>query len=136
MLVVEGCTSPEAMIAVVSEVALQVGRLLSGEEAATGEELARAKTQIVSRHLLGSEDTQTRMSRLATQELYFGSQRPASDIASTISAVDGADLAAVGRALLPRSGLAPALAVVGPETSSMTPERERARGSIHNRVSW
>jgi len=129
MLIVEGCTSPEATVAVVAAVATQLCRLASGEEPATSEELARAKTQIVSRHLLGSEDTQTRMSRLATQELYFGSHRQASAIASTITAVDGTDLAAVGRALLPRPGLAPALAVVGPDASSMTTQLERALGS-------
>jgi predicted Zn-dependent peptidase len=135
MLVIEGCTSPEALITVVAAVATELARLASGEEEATGEELTRAKTQIVSRHLLGSEDTQTRMSRLATQELYFGSPVPAADIVSTICAVESTDLVAVGRALLPRRGLKPALAVVGPDASSMAAGLERALGFTRDRDS-
>ncbi len=72
MLVVEGSTNPEQLLQVLSLILLELYRLASFDQPVDAEELWKAKMQIRGQHLLASECLHTRMSRILTQELYFG----------------------------------------------------------------
>jgi predicted Zn-dependent peptidase len=92
MLVIEGSTAPEYLLQVLGLVRLELHNLIAGEELIDDEELMEAKRQILGQHLISSENTNTRMSRLATQELYFGRHIPSQEILSQIEAVDSQSL--------------------------------------------
>ncbi len=115
LLTVEGSTAPEHLVPVLGLCLLELVRLAGGEPVGE-EELWKARMNLRSHHLLGDENTNTRMSRLATQELYFGRHLPSEEV---LAGVGGVDAAALGRLTadvlahaLPRA----AVAVVGPET--------------------
>jgi predicted Zn-dependent peptidase len=69
-----------------------MGQLISGEKPIDAEELWKAKMHLRGQHLLAGEITNTRMSRLATQEFYFGDHIPAEEILSQIDAPDKDEL--------------------------------------------
>lgn len=95
MLTVEGSTAVECLPEVIEQVLATVGNLFRWTEPVDSEELWRAKTQIRSQHLVGSEDVHTRMCRLSTQELYFGGFLDARRVLADIDAVDLAALRGV-----------------------------------------
>lgn len=70
MMVVEGFTTPANFLPVISGVVEQLINLQN--EPVTEEELWRAKERLRGEILIGAEASNTRMSQLATQELYFG----------------------------------------------------------------
>jgi predicted Zn-dependent peptidase len=72
--VIEGSTTPEHLRSVLALAILELQQLATFETAIDEEELWTAKMQVRGQHLLSAEDAHTRMSRLATQELYFGWQ--------------------------------------------------------------
>jgi predicted Zn-dependent peptidase len=115
LLVVEGSTAPENLSAVLGLTLVELWRLAAGDEPVSEDELWRAGVQMRRQHLLAGEATATRMSRLATQEIYFGRYLPAEEIAAALEAVDRPALERVAaEVLLP--GLPQAtVAVVGPE---------------------
>jgi predicted Zn-dependent peptidase len=88
MLIVEGSTAVENTLPVLGITLTALWRLATGMEPIDEEELWRAKTQLRRQHLLAAENTNTRMSRLATQELYFGRHLPAEEVLAQIEAVD------------------------------------------------
>jgi predicted Zn-dependent peptidase len=94
MIAVEGSTSAEHLEEAVQLVLSTLADLLSWRDPVDAEELWRAKTHIRVQHLSSSEDTHTRMCRLATQELYLGGYLPAGEI---LARIDGVDLAGIGR---------------------------------------
>ncbi len=70
MLLVEGFTTPQNTLPVLESI---VGELIGLVcEPVSEEELWRAKEYLRGEILIGAEASQTRMSQLATQELYFG----------------------------------------------------------------
>jgi predicted Zn-dependent peptidase len=77
MIVIEGATQPDTVEQAVDAALETWNRLSAGEEPVGDEELIGAKNRLRSQHLIASGDVYTRMSRLATQELYFG--RPLED---------------------------------------------------------
>lgn len=117
LLTVEGSTRPENLEPVLHLALLELARLATGEDPVRDEELERAVTQLTGRHLIASENSHVRMSRLATQALYFGRHLPDGEV---LAAIRGIDPERLGRAsrdwLLPGLGR-PALAVVGPEAT-------------------
>lgn len=115
MLLVEGSTAPESLPAVLRLVLEELGRLASGEEPVDDEELARAVTSLVNQHLIAGEGSATRMSRLATQELYFGRQLADEEIVAALSRVHRRRLAELAESWLAPSLERAALAVVGAE---------------------
>ncbi len=118
MLVVSGATTPNYLMPVLGLTMMELGMLLSSSDPVTADELWKSHMQIRGQHLIGSEDANTRMSRLATQELYFGQHIPAAEIVSRIEAVDGAAIRKTGKELLP--GLSQAtVAVVAPEAPQL-----------------
>ncbi len=93
MLSIEGSTQPDMFEQTIEELLAETRRLLGGEAPADLDEWWRARTQVRAEHLLSSEDSATRMMRLATQESYFGRWMPAEEVLEEISAVeaDGVD---------------------------------------------
>lgn len=88
MLVIEGSTIPENIFSVLELILLEMWLLGSQEKPVDSDELWRAKMHIKGQHLIDSEDTNTCMSRLATQELYFGRHIPPEEILGKIEAED------------------------------------------------
>jgi len=112
LLVIEGSTTPQGLMSVLSLTMAQLWRL--AEEPVSEEELWKARERIHSRHLIASEDTNTRMSRLATQELYFGYHIPATEIVEQIQQVDQRTVQRLAQELMANG--CPALALVGPQS--------------------
>ena len=88
MITVEGSSSAASLPRVVRIVLGTIAGLVSGRSPVETEELWRSKTQIRVQHLTSSEDTYTRMCRLATQELYLGRCQDAGEVLARIEAVD------------------------------------------------
>ena len=115
MLVIEGSTAPEYFLQVLGLTLVELWKLIAGDEPVDEEELWKAKMQIRGRHLIAAENANTRMSRLATQELYFGRYIPGEEILDQIEAVDAQVLQSLAReALIDALGKV-TVAVVGPE---------------------
>jgi predicted Zn-dependent peptidase len=73
-----------------------VGELASVRDRGLGEEeLARAKSQIKGNMLLALESSESRMTRIAKNEIYFGHDIPPAQVAQAIGAVSGDDVLAV-----------------------------------------
>lgn len=68
----EGSTTTDALPLAVDALLSEVTVLLDGSRPIEVEELHRAKVRLGAQIQLAAEDTHTLMSRLATQELYFG----------------------------------------------------------------
>lgn len=115
LLVVEGNTNPECFQQVLEQTLFVISRLITGQDPVNAEELQRAKNQIKGQHLIAAEDTNTRMSRLATQEYYFGRHISTREIADRIEAVDMNNLKDIAQQSLAGNLSEMAIAVVGPE---------------------
>jgi predicted Zn-dependent peptidase len=115
LLVVEGSTAPEYLISVLALTLVELWKLISTDEPVDDEELWKAKMHIRGQHLVGSESTHTRTSRLATQELYFGRHIPSDEILAQIEAVDGQLLQRLAHEALIDALRRVTIAVVGPE---------------------
>jgi predicted Zn-dependent peptidase len=74
-------------------------------------ELARVKQQMKGSMLLGLETSDSRMSRIAKNEIYFGRDVPIEEVAARIDAVANDEIVAVARRLFRPGGLA--LTVLG-----------------------
>jgi predicted Zn-dependent peptidase len=115
LLVVEGSTAPQHLVKVLELTLDALRSLADWSEAVDDEELWKAKMQIRGQHSIGGESTHTRMSRLATQELYFGRYLPRDEVLGQIEAVDAASLKRFSNGWLREALAAMSLAVVGPE---------------------
>lgn len=114
MLVIEGATSPDHLVHVVTAVLNQLFLLLSGEVPPNEEELATTVMQLRGQHLLSAGELHTVMSRLATQEFYFGRSLPENEIVSGIEQVTPDTLSRVSERLLAGVGDL-AVTATGPE---------------------
>ncbi len=114
VLVISGWTAPENLGAVI-EVTLEELAALARESNPVGpEELTASTTALVNQFLIASESSFTRMSRLATQQLYFGRPLPSGEILDALRGVDHESLHLLTEDWL-RPGLAQAaLAVLAP----------------------
>lgn len=92
MLVIEGSTAPEHLCQVLFLTLQELGQLALGTAPPLEEEVWKAKTQVRRQHLLAAENPATRMSWLATQELYFDRYLPSEEVLAAIEAVDAAAL--------------------------------------------
>lgn len=117
VLVIEGSTAPEHLTSVVALTIMELQQLATFETEIDEEELWTAKMQLRSQQLLSAENAHTRMSRLATQELYFGRHLPEAEILAEIEQITAEDLWQTCRLqLLPAVGKL-ALSIVGPEAT-------------------
>lgn len=121
LLVIEGSTTPDNLLGVLRLIARELASLALGDEPVREEELWKATQQIRRRHLLDTEQTGTRMGRLATQEFYFGRYLPAREILAEIEAIGPADLQSVIHATLGTGFQRATLAVVGPDAERLYP---------------
>lgn len=115
MWVIEGSTTPEYLAPVLGLTLVELWTLVSGEKPVDKEELWKAKMQIRGQHMLASEETYTRMSRLATQALYLGRYICPNEILEKIEAVDGEALQHLAEESLIAALPQLAAAVVAPE---------------------
>jgi len=115
MLVVEGCTAPENILQVLGMILHELWKLFSAEEPVDEEELWKAKMHIRSQHLISGEISNTRMNRLATQELYFGRHIPDKDILAQIDAIQTPMLQCLADGVLREALSRATIAVVGPD---------------------
>lgn len=111
LLVIEGCTSAEHLPEVIATVREEIDSIASirWDE----DELWKARMNLRGRHLLSSEDVETRMARLATQHLYLGRHQGSSEILADIDAVSPDVLSEFCRQSIKPIADRPALAVVG-----------------------
>jgi predicted Zn-dependent peptidase len=116
MLAVEGSTSPEFLPVVLRQVLTELRGLAEGTAPVTEEELWKATGKIRRQHLLSDECTNTRMSRLATQEFYFGRHLTADEVLNEIEGVDGGSIHGLAGTYLLDALRHTTVAVVGPET--------------------
>src|SRR5205085_563887 len=89
--------------------------LASRSQPVDEEELQRAKMHLRGQHSIGAESTHTRMSRLATQELYFGRHISSQEVLEQIDAVDTEGLHRLTDEWLQNALGDVTIAVVGPE---------------------
>jgi predicted Zn-dependent peptidase len=115
MLVVEGSTAPEHLRTVLGLTLAELWRVVACGGPPDDEEVWKAKMHLRGQHLLGAESTHTRMSRLATQELYFGRHLPTEEILAGIDAVDARGVQGLAEEFLGEALSRVTVAVVGPE---------------------
>lgn len=115
LIVVEGSTSPGYFMQVMTLTLFEIWKTLTGEDSIDEEELWKAKMQIRGQHLICAESSNTQMSRLATQELYFGRHIPSGQILNAIDEVRLETLATLSNDVLLDSLRNAAVAVVGPQ---------------------
>jgi predicted Zn-dependent peptidase len=115
LLVIEGSSNPVHFQKVFAQTVAIAWNLISGRDPLKAYELLRAKNQIKGQHIIGAEDPNTRMSRLVTQELYFGGHISAAQIVSSIDAVTIRSLEDLTLQELAQNFPEAAVAVVGPE---------------------
>ena len=115
ILVIEGSTAPEYLIQVLGLVLVELWKLASLHEPVSEEELWKARMQIRAQHLISSENSSTRMSRLATQAFYFDRYIPGAEILSAIDAVDCSHLGGYADGPFCQALGEVAVSVVGPE---------------------
>ena len=115
MLVVEGCTAPENILQVLSLVVEELVKLISGIEQIDAEELWKTKMQLRGQHLISGESTNTRMNRIAVQELYFNRQISDEEILTAIEDISIEKLQSLAETALGKVLSQTAIAVVGPQ---------------------
>jgi predicted Zn-dependent peptidase len=116
LIVIEGSTAPEHLGQVLELIMYELRKLINADEPVTEEELWKAKMQIRGQHLIAAENTNTRMSRLATQEFYFGRRITTEEILSQVEAVGEQMLRRLAKEVFGDLREHLAIAVVGPET--------------------
>ena len=117
ILVVGGSTAPECLKEVLTLTLREIWQLITGEKPVNDEELWKAKMHIRGQHLIASESTNTCMSRLATQELYFGRRISTEEVLTQIESVDGGMLQRVANDILDEAFGQAMIAAVGPEAT-------------------
>jgi predicted Zn-dependent peptidase len=115
MLVVEGCTAPENILQVLELTMDELWKLFNANELLNEEELWKAKMQLRGQHLISGENTNTQMSRIATQEFYFGNHIPDREILAQIESINIQALQRFAGDALKGSLNQATLAVVGPK---------------------
>lgn len=92
MLTIEGSTTPEDLMEVLALIVHELEGLVSGRKPANDEELWKAKMQLRGEHLIESDQPYSRMSRILTQELYFGRHISSEEVVAEIEACQTSSL--------------------------------------------
>lgn len=124
LLVIEGSTNPEQLLQVLSLILRELHQLASFDKPVDAEELWKAKMQIRGQHLLASECLHTRMSRILTQELYFGRRIPDESILDAVDSIDFHALRDYATEELFPSLADVGVAVIGPPTLPISTRQE------------
>ena len=115
MMVIEGCAAPDNILQVLELVFDELWKLISAKKPIDEEELWKAKMHIRGQHLISGENTNTRMNRLASQELYFGKNISDEEILSQIDNIQPHQLQFLTEEVWRDAFSQTAIAVVGPE---------------------
>jgi predicted Zn-dependent peptidase len=115
--VIEGSTTPEYLMAVLSITLNEALKLAGGEEPVSEEELWKTRMHLRGQHLIAAESSSAIMSRLATQEFYFGRYLSTAEVLADIEKIELSTLNGFCRDYFGPALSRPALAVVGPEMS-------------------
>ena len=134
MLVIEGSTAPEKILQVLDMIFDEFWKLISAEDPLNEEEIWKAKMHIRGQHLISGESTNTRMSRLAVQELYFGRQLSDDKILTEIEKVNSLNLQSLTDNVLPDAIRQAAIAFVGPQADDRF--RSLAIERLSDRYNW
>src|SRR5213593_833415 len=102
-------TSAEWTREVVEVIRNELGRVT--RDGLAPDELLRAKNQMKGSMLLGLETSDSRMSRIAKNQIYFGRDVPMEEVAARIDAVPNDEILSVAKRLFRADGLA--LTVLG-----------------------
>ncbi len=121
LLLVDGAAPPEHLLQVLRSAAETLSDLITGREPVDEEELWIARMRIRGEHLISGEDSHTAMSRLATQEIYFGRQLAGEEILRAVEAIDGEAFQTIARRSLSPGLTRMAAAAVGPEARTRYP---------------
>lgn len=103
LVVIEGSTSPDSLHEVLQATLMELGKLTFGDQPIDEEELWTARMHLRGQHLLSGENLSTRMSRLATQEFYFGRRIDESEVLRGIDRVTLDDLQSLISQTLPEA---------------------------------
>lgn len=117
---IEGSTKPELVQDVIGLALAELAQL-TNDQPVEAEELWHAKMSMRGRHLLADEDPETRMTRLCTQEFYFGRHLPSDEVLRGIDQVTMETLEAYCAGPLPQAMNNIAVAVVGPDAMAQQP---------------
>lgn len=93
LFLIEGFTTPENLLPVIEATVAELIQLLA--EPVTAEELWRAKEYLRGEILIGAEASNTRMSQLATQELYFGRFLPLEELVEGVRSISAEQVQAL-----------------------------------------
>ncbi len=104
MLLVEGFTTPQNLLLVLEATVGELISLLSTP--VSPDELWRAKEYLRGEILIGAEASNTRMSQLATQELYFGRFLPLGELVESIRAISAEEIQALANEMFQPGQLA------------------------------
>jgi predicted Zn-dependent peptidase len=88
LFVIEGSTTPEYLMAVLSIALNEIRKLATGEEPVSEEELWKTRMKVRGQHLIAAESSSTILSRLVTQELYFKSYISTGQVLADIERVE------------------------------------------------
>lgn len=127
MLWIEGVVQPDDLLTALELIQAELHDLAS--QPVDEEELWKTKMQLKGQFELSGDSTHTRMSRLATQELYFGNPLGDAEVLNALENIDSSSVQAIAKQLS-QSELS--CAVLGPEMEhSETNIRESLqRGSL------
>jgi predicted Zn-dependent peptidase len=100
-------TSPEWVQDVIAVIAAELHR--AAREGLRPDELARVKNQLKGNMLLGLETSDSRMSRVAKNEIYFKRDFPLAEIAARIDATSNDEIVALAERVIRPDGMAVAL---------------------------
>ena len=114
-LVVEGSTSPNALVPVLAGTLIELYKL--AEDTLSPDDLHRAAQSLISQHHISGDSAYVRMSRLALQELYFRGAVPSEQIITGLRSQSPRSIQQV--ALNAVSTGLPTMALVGPVTPGL-----------------
>lgn len=100
VIAVEALTSPDTAMQCCMTMVDQLVQLAFGDNPIGEEELWKAKMQVEGQAFLSSDSISTRVSRLATQQFYFGSAIPVDQLLSDIRNVDLDSVVRVARQII------------------------------------
>lgn len=100
VIAIEALTSPQTATQCCMTIFNQLVHLVSEENSITEEELWKAKMQVEGQTFLSSDSISTRVSRLATQQFYFGSPIPIDQLLDQIRNVDMDSVVRVARRVI------------------------------------
>lgn len=126
MLVIEGSTSLELFGQVLERTVAELQGIMTGADPITDEEVWKAKMQVRAQHLIASENTHTRMGRLATQEFYFDESISTEAILEDIDGIEADMLRHFSQHLLINACHNPAIAVIGPDAEALCSSADTA----------